>query len=434
MCAVTRSVFVRNACRPAAPFIPGNSPLQDSGIAATCRHSVSFDVFASRSHFALALLDRPRPRSGHGRPASERSRRCSVDVVVSEEAIMRSSTSGIRHGLVIPFILIAFLVSLTTNVPSAAAGQGSGASIIGQVTDQSGAVLPGVTVTATSPALQVPQVTAVTNEVGEYRLAPLPIGVFEVAFELSGFRPIQRQNVRLTVGFTARIDVGLELATVAETVTVSGAAPVVDVASTSGSTLLTKEMLEVAATSRNTLSFLTMAPGVRSLLDVGGNQLVETRAFARVRAGRQYVVTRSRASPAPRPCGTRKRSTRRGPEPRHRCGVLAARRAAQRRREVRRERLPRRRVLGPDEPPFPEQQHRRRAGGAGHRERQLPRRTSTTSAGTWVAASCGTSCGSTGRHGSAATDITCWTRSSRMGRPSRMATRRSITRRRSRIS
>src|SRR5262245_1272857 len=115
---------------------------------------------------------------------------------------MGSSTSGIRWGLII-------LVSLFASAGSQAAGQGTVASIIGQVTDQSGAVLPGVTVTATSPALQVPQVTAVTNEVGEYRLAPLPIGTFEVAFELSGFRPAQRQNVRLTVGFTARIDVAL---------------------------------------------------------------------------------------------------------------------------------------------------------------------------------------------------------------------------------
>ena len=70
-------------------------------------------------------------------------------IVVSEEAIMRTSASGIRCGFVV-------LLSLLASAGSAA-GQGTGASIIGQVTDQSGAVLPGVTVTATSPALQVPQ-------------------------------------------------------------------------------------------------------------------------------------------------------------------------------------------------------------------------------------------------------------------------------------
>jgi hypothetical protein len=183
----------------------------------------------------------------------------------------RSDTFRVRYGFIGVLIAMAALAS------SPAAGQGAAASIVGQVTDQSGAVLPGVLVTTTSPALQVPVVTYVTNELGEYRLAPLPIGVYELAFELTGFRPAQRQNVRLTVGFTAKLDVSLGLATVAETVTVSGAAPVVDVASTSGSTLLTRETLQLTPTSRNgNMSFLTLAPGVRSFLDVGGNQMVES--------------------------------------------------------------------------------------------------------------------------------------------------------------
>jgi len=195
------------------------------------------------------------------------------------------STSSVRCGLL--FMLVSLF--LFPFASSAAAGQGTVASIIGQVTDQSGAVLPGVTVTATSPALQVGQVTGVTNEVGEYRLAPLPIGVYELAFELAGFRPAQRQNVRLTVGFTAKIDQSLGLATVAETVTVSGAAPVVDVSATSGSTLLTRETLQLTPTSRNgNMSFLTLAPGVRSFLDVGGNQMVESsnsRVFGQAGGG-----------------------------------------------------------------------------------------------------------------------------------------------------
>ena len=183
---------------------------------------------------------------------------------------MHSSTSGSRCGLV---VIIVGLV-LFPFVGSAAA-QGT-ASIIGQVTDQSGAVLPGVTVTATSPALQVPQVVEVTNEQGEYRLAPLPIGVYQVTYDLAGFRPAQRQEVRLTVGFIARIDVQLGLATVAETVTVSGAAPVVDVTSTTNQTLLTREQLELTPTSRNSLmSILALAPGVRTRIDVGGDQMLE---------------------------------------------------------------------------------------------------------------------------------------------------------------
>src|SRR6188474_3944865 len=106
---------------------------------------------------------------------------------------MRWSTSGSRRcGLVVTIVGLILSSSLT----GVAAAQSTG-SIIGQVTDQSGAVLPGVTVTATSPALQVPSVVAVTNEQGEYRLAPLPIGVYQVSYELAGFRPAQRPDVRL---------------------------------------------------------------------------------------------------------------------------------------------------------------------------------------------------------------------------------------------
>ena len=97
---------------------------------------------------------------------------------------MRSSTPCVRWSLSVASVILISLVSFS----SPAAGQGGDASIIGQVTDQSGAVLPGVTVTATSPALQVPQMTAVTNELGEYRLAPLPVGVYQVAYDLSGFQ------------------------------------------------------------------------------------------------------------------------------------------------------------------------------------------------------------------------------------------------------
>jgi hypothetical protein len=185
-------------------------------------------------------------------------------------------------------VLIAFL-------PIAASGQGTAASIIGQITDQSGAVLPGVTVTATSPALQVPQVTAVTNEQGEYRLAPLPIGTFEVSFDLPGFSAIRRQDIRLTVGFTARLDVVLGVAGVGETVTVSGAAPIVDVATTSGSTMLTNEQLQLSATARNSvMSVLTMAPGVRTFTDVGGGQMMlenpTPRAYGIGGAGSQWYT------------------------------------------------------------------------------------------------------------------------------------------------
>jgi hypothetical protein len=130
------------------------------------------------------------------------------------------------------------------------AGQGQEASIIGQVMDESGAVLPGVTVTATSPALQVPEVTDVSNNRGEYRLSPLPIGTYKVEYSLQGFQLVRRENLRLTSGFTAKIDVQLKLGVQTETVTVTGAAPVVDATTATVRTLLTRETLELIPTSR----------------------------------------------------------------------------------------------------------------------------------------------------------------------------------------
>src|SRR5947208_16715096 len=110
------------------------------------------------------------------------------------------------------------VVGLVLLAAPATAGQGGGnpAGITGVVTDSSGAVLPGVTVTATSPALQVPSVTSVSDERGEYRLSPLPIGVLTVLFELSGFQSVRREGVRLTVGFTGRVSSGMSVGALAE--------------------------------------------------------------------------------------------------------------------------------------------------------------------------------------------------------------------------
>jgi hypothetical protein len=171
--------------------------------------------------------------------------------------------------------LLAFVVSfsLATASASTAAGQ-QDAGITGQVTDESGAVMPGVTVTATSPALQVPSLVSVTDERGEYRLTPLPIGTYSVEYTLSGFQTVRREAVRLTVGFTARLDVALKVGSLEETITVSGAAPVVDVSSTAATTQFTRETLEALPTSRNSIvSLLAQAPGVRGLRDIGGSSL-----------------------------------------------------------------------------------------------------------------------------------------------------------------
>ena len=112
---------------------------------------------------------------------------------------------------VIARLLILGSIALLPSMP--ASGQATQASISGVVTDTSNAVLPGVTVAATGPALQR-QVVAVSNEGGEYRLSPLPPGTYTITFDLPGFQSVKREGVRLAVGFTATIDQSMSLGSV----------------------------------------------------------------------------------------------------------------------------------------------------------------------------------------------------------------------------
>jgi len=177
--------------------------------------------------------------------------------------------------------LFSFLNLFPLAAP-AMAGQGAAApaGIIGQITDGTGAVLPGVTVTATGPALQVPSIVVVTDERGEYRLTPLPIGVYRVTYELAGFQNVRREGVQLTVGFTAKLDQVMNPGAVAETITVTGASPLVDVTSSATTTNLTQRAVDALPTTRDGLrAFLGQVPGVRTNLDVGAGGLSDSVIF-----------------------------------------------------------------------------------------------------------------------------------------------------------
>ncbi len=172
--------------------------------------------------------------------------------------------------------LIAFAIVVVPRLfpfVSVSAAQGTApAAIIGQVRDGTGAVLPGVTVTATSPALQVPEVTAVTDPQGEYRLSPLPIGTYAVTWELSGFQALKQEGVRLTVGFTARVDQTMQIGSVTETLSVTAETPLVDVTATATVTDLTTEEVRLIPTNESGLkAFFTQVPGVRSNIEVGNS-------------------------------------------------------------------------------------------------------------------------------------------------------------------
>src|SRR5206468_8723632 len=123
-------------------------------------------------------------------------------------------------------VAFALLASLAAGVATASAQSQTG-EVFGRVTDSTGAVLPGVTVTLTGPVLLQP-LTAVTSETGTYQFPRLEIGTYTVKFELAGFKTVVHEDVRVTVGFSAQINAQLGVSTVQETITVTGESPVVD--------------------------------------------------------------------------------------------------------------------------------------------------------------------------------------------------------------
>jgi hypothetical protein len=143
--------------------------------------------------------------------------------------------------------------------------------LIGTVTDAQGAVLPGVTVIATSPALIGTQ-TAVTETDGQYRFPSLSSGTYTLTFELSGFQTTKREGINLTLTKTLTVDVQMPIASLQESVTVTGESPVVDTQGTSVGSEFSAEKLASIPSATDLWAALSQAPGVRMLgFDVGGS-------------------------------------------------------------------------------------------------------------------------------------------------------------------
>jgi hypothetical protein len=162
---------------------------------------------------------------------------------------------------------------------ASAFAQGQSTNLVGVVTDAQGGVLPGVTVTATSPAL-IGSRAAVTEVNGTYRLPSLPEGTYQLAFELSGFQTYKRTNIVLSLGQTLTVDAQLQVQSLQESVTVTAESPLVDVQTTSvGSTLNTAKLIGVP-TATDLWSALARAPGVRMQgYDVGGSHKSEQTGY-----------------------------------------------------------------------------------------------------------------------------------------------------------
>ena len=176
-----------------------------------------------------------------------------------------------RRGFQLAVALLA-----TSLLATSAFAQGGGASstgtINGRVTDASQAVLPGVTVTATSPALLGPQVS-VTNAEGNYRFPGVPPGTYTVTFELPGFSTVKHEGIEIRLGFTGTLNVEMKVASLQETVTVTGASPVIDTSTTRTQQNFKMEQLQSLPNARDMWALLAVTPAVMvARVDIGGNR------------------------------------------------------------------------------------------------------------------------------------------------------------------
>jgi hypothetical protein len=153
-------------------------------------------------------------------------------------------------------------------LPARVSAQAASSSIAGVARDTSGAVMPGVTVEAASPALIEKVRSVVTDGEGQFKIVDLRPGVYTVTFTLVGFSSFKREGLDLPPGFTATVNAELSLGNVQETVTVSGSTPVVDVQSNTSPTDLSQSVLEALPAARNPNAITPLVPGVA--LSTGG--------------------------------------------------------------------------------------------------------------------------------------------------------------------
>ena len=166
-------------------------------------------------------------------------------------------------------ILVSMLVALV-GLPAMLYAQ---ASIAGQVKDASGAILPGVTVEASSAALIEKVRSAVTDGSGQYRIELLPPGDYAVTFSLPGFSTVRREGIQLTGTFTANVDADLRVGALEETITVTGESPIVDVQSATRQRVIDRELIDSVPAGRSPFAQMALIPGVTVAAnnqDVGG--------------------------------------------------------------------------------------------------------------------------------------------------------------------
>lgn len=162
-----------------------------------------------------------------------------------------------RFKKIYAFILLALVATAFGNAQITQTG-----TINGKVSDDEGQPLPGVTVTAKSPVLILPQLDVITNEKGYFRFIALIPGSYTVTFGLTGFNTLVRKGIKVTLGATSTLNVHMEISPIKETILVIGQSPVIDVQKTTMTTSFNEDFLTSIPTERRELnSIFSMAPG-----------------------------------------------------------------------------------------------------------------------------------------------------------------------------
>jgi hypothetical protein len=162
---------------------------------------------------------------------------------------------------------VLFAVSTWVALPATVWAQGA---ITGVIKDASGAVMPGVTVEASSPALIEKVRAVVSDDTGQYRIVDLRAGIYSVTFSLTGFSTVKREGIELTGTFVATVNADLKVGSLQETITVTGETPIVDVQSAKVQTTINKDVIASIPTSRNATGIMGIIPGMATTGDNGG--------------------------------------------------------------------------------------------------------------------------------------------------------------------
>jgi hypothetical protein len=191
-------------------------------------------------------------------------------VLQADDGARRAETTRLQRENQMRNSLNVLIVLGVLLLPSTVFAQ---ATIAGVVRDASGAVLPGVTVEAASPALTDKVRTVVSDSSGQYRIVTLPPGRYTVKFVLTGFTVVQRDDVTVSGSGVIPINADMRIGTLQETITVSGASPLVDTQTTRRETVIDSETINALPITRNYGGLLSATPGLVVQPGVNANAL-----------------------------------------------------------------------------------------------------------------------------------------------------------------